>query len=200
MRPTLGLILVTASAILLLGSCATQLHSAAEQNSVDRVQRLVEEGQPIDQRNHLGETPLMIATQEGNFETVTYLVEHGADVNAAKPGGGETPLRFAIDNNDYRMVEYFIEHGADVDQANQFGWTPFMTATRVGNKRILELLAESGADPYALTNDGEDAMTVASRNGHLDIVLMLALGRQEHYGRLLSGDAGGAEVGDGDDE
>lgn len=181
--------------IALLSSCATQLHSAAEQDSVDRVQRLVDEGQPIDQRNHLGETPLMVAAAEGNFDTVVFLVESGADLNAARPGSGETPLRLAIDNNDYRMAQYLVENGADVNQANQFGWTPFMTAARVGNKRILELLAGAGADPYALTNDGEDAMTVASRNGRLDIVLMLALGRQEYYSRLLTGEAPG-----GDDE
>jgi hypothetical protein len=34
-------------------------------------------------------------------------------------------------------------------------------------------------------------MTVASRNGHLDIVLMLALGRQEYYGELLTGESAG---------
>jgi hypothetical protein len=31
-------------------------------------------------------------------------------------------------------------------------------------------------------------MTVASRNDHLDITLMLALGRQDYYERLLTGE------------
>jgi hypothetical protein len=48
-------------------------------------------------------------------------------------------------------------------------------------------------------------MTVASRNGHLDIVLMLALGRQDYYGQLLSGnetanEGGGESSGGAGDE
>jgi ankyrin repeat protein len=107
-------------------------------------------------------------------------------------GSCATQLHSAAEGN-FDTVEFLVENGADVNQTNQFGWTPFMTAARVGDKRILELLARSGADPYALTNEGEDAMTVASRNGHLDIVLMLALGRREYYGELLTGEGGSSE-------
>lgn len=43
---------------------------------------VLEEGADIEQRNVMGETPLIRAAHNGHFQTVKFLVEHGADVNA----------------------------------------------------------------------------------------------------------------------
>lgn len=43
---------------------------------------LLEEGADVEQRNVMGESPLIRAAHNGHLATVRFLVENGADVNA----------------------------------------------------------------------------------------------------------------------
>ena len=46
-----------------------------------------------------GATPLMVAAASGNPDTVSILLEHGAEVNAVEPARGQTALMFAAAYN-----------------------------------------------------------------------------------------------------
>lgn len=71
-----------------------------------------------------GFTPLMYAVRSGELATVQFLMENGADVNAADYCG-YTPVHIAVDNLDNRagaeMLQYLIEQGADVTAVTNFG-------------------------------------------------------------------------------
>ena len=151
------------------------IHRSVDRGDLQGVRTEVAEGASLEATDYRGKTPLQLAAKQGHLEIVEYLVEAGAEIDVVSPvrTGEVTPLRYAIGNKDYLMTRYLIEHGADVNRANTHGWTPIMTAARVGNKEIFELLLDSGAALDARTVDGKTPLRIASEYGWTDIVVWL---------------------------
>ncbi|MFO8042099.1 MAG: ankyrin repeat domain-containing protein [Alkalispirochaeta sp.] len=165
-------------AIVSFTSCISMIHRSVDRNDVAGVREEVNAGVPVESTDYRDKTPLLMAAEQGHMEIVRYLVEEAnADVNATTPEsrGEITPLRYAISNEDYEMVRFLVENGADVNQANGSGWTPIMTAARVGNREILQYLLDEGADVRARTDDGTTPVRVASNNGWTDIVVWMTM-------------------------
>jgi ankyrin repeat protein len=79
--------------------------------------RLADAGSPLDPRNLLGSTPLMYATAARNDSLAAWLVERGADPQAANDRG-DTPLALARRRGQSALVELFEQassrrHGAE---------------------------------------------------------------------------------------
>jgi ankyrin repeat protein len=69
---------------------------------------LVEHGADLNAKNNTNYTALILASENGNFEIVKYLVEKGADVNAIN--NNKTPLMSASRWWDihFEMVKYLF--------------------------------------------------------------------------------------------
>jgi ankyrin repeat protein len=160
-----------------LTSCMSMIHRSVDRNDLAGVRAEVAAGVSVESTDYRKKTPLQMAAEQGHMQIVEYLVQNGADVNATTSvsTGEVTPLRYAIANSDYQMTQYLIQHGADVNKANEAGWTPLMTAARVGNRDIIQLLLDSGADINARANDGLSVIRIASNNGWTDIVVWLTM-------------------------
>ena len=84
-----------------LGSCikamaTTQLHLAARDGNVERVQEIIEgrNGQvkvSINTQNAIGQTPIHLAAKWGRLDVMKFLIEAGADLEI-KDRKGRTPL------------------------------------------------------------------------------------------------------------
>jgi ankyrin repeat protein len=76
---------------------------------------LLSKGADIDETNttdyYGGYTPLFWAVESGNEKLVSFLVEHGANVNA-KSNKGKTPLSIATEAGSTNIVEILKAHGA----------------------------------------------------------------------------------------
>jgi ankyrin repeat protein len=130
---------VTPNGVVLQG--ATALALAAEINNLDTVKALVAGGAdpliPTEQNT----TPLMLAAGAGTdtsrprsleeraiaAHTVRFLVEHGADVNAAGQFGW-TALHAAAYQGLNDVIEYLASKGANLDAKDGFGQTPLSIA------------------------------------------------------------------------
>jgi uncharacterized protein len=74
----------------------TALHLAARQGETEAVKALLEAGAPIDQKAiGDGSTPLIVATINGHFDLAKFLVDQGANPEAAQHNG-VTPLYAAL--------------------------------------------------------------------------------------------------------
>ncbi len=138
---------VTVTEIILRG--ATPLLLAAEVNNLDVIKALVEAGADPLIGTEQGTTPLIMAAGAGTdvqreraleerataVETAKFLVEHGADVNAAGQYGW-TALHAAAYQGMNDLIEYLVSKGAKIDQKDQFGQTALSISLSVLTKDI----------------------------------------------------------------
>jgi len=96
-------------------------------------------------------TVLMAAAYSGDLDAATWLVEHGADVNARSEAGC-TALNGAAVSGNAAIVKLLLDRGADPnvryqepDSIGDFQ-TPLMNAAWHGHVECLKLLLERGAD------------------------------------------------------
>lgn len=127
-------------------------------------------------------TPLQIAARSGNREIVEYLIELGADVNAAAGASfdGRTALQMAAEYGNMELVKLLIKKGADVNAEGSphgNGITALQGAAGAGYLAIVVFLLENGADANAVTiRDGHvigtkpSALDFAANYGRLDVV------------------------------
>ncbi len=90
----------------------------------DTVQLLIEKGAEINQfsKNAWQVQPLHSAVASRSLETVTYLLQQGADINAQQQHGF-TPLHTAAQHGDADMIKLLLEHKADINAVTSEGET-----------------------------------------------------------------------------
>ncbi len=132
-------------------------------------------------------TVLMAAAYSGDLEAATWLVEHGADVNARSEAGC-TALNGAAVSGNAALVKLLLDRGADPnvryqepDSIGDFQ-TPLMNAAWHGHAECLKLLLERGADvnieggPF-----GRSPLLCAATTGSEETVrLLVAKGANVH--------------------
>ena len=99
-----------------------------------------------------GETPLMMACQEGHLHIVKLLIEHGANVNTLD-FDGDTALAHAARNGENKIVKCLIDAGADVNVRNRYKFTALDYAVRTLNLESQKHLLRAGAMRSARLED-----------------------------------------------
>ena len=144
-----------------------------------------------------GETGLnafLLATANAHYELATWLLERGADPNAAPQGytalhqvswvrkagiaGSNNPAPEGSGNVDsLTFVRTLVAKGAKLDAhvtrrpsmgvttLNSIGATPLLLAARTADAPLMKLLAELGADPRLTNEDGSTPLMVAAGLG-----------------------------------
>ncbi len=136
---------------------ATPLALAAKFTDVDVMEALAKAGADVRLPLKNGGTPLMLAAgagwryavwdrrertlhktpafqaqmydEAGTRETVRFLLDRGAYVNAVD-ADGNTALHYVVDKGFDGVVELLVEHGADIDVVNRRGQTPYAIVAR----------------------------------------------------------------------
>jgi len=114
-------------------------------------------GIQLDQRNAVGETPLMLAALKGQLERMRALIDRGAAIHQQ----GWSPLHYAATGPSVAAVRLLLDKGAPVDARAANGSTPLMMAARYGEEKSVLLLVERGADLAARNAQGMDAFDFA---------------------------------------
>ncbi|XP_062553692.1 tonsoku-like protein [Armigeres subalbatus] len=93
----------------------TQLHQACINGNKLLVQKLLEQGHPVNLRDHAGWLPLHEACNKGEKDIVEMLLDKGAHIN--DKGGtscdGITPLYDACSNGNLEVIELLLDRGAN---------------------------------------------------------------------------------------
>jgi ankyrin repeat protein len=93
----------------------TPLHAAARFADPPMLEYLVAHGFGIEEFGGANGPPLFIAASENRLDNVTWLVEHGADVNAANKQGEHPLLVYALMCRDQKLIDYLLAAGAKPD-------------------------------------------------------------------------------------
>ena len=125
---------------------------------------------------------LDLAVDAKQLAIVTYLLDHGAQVNAVQQQGldeGVTALHRAAWFDTREIVELLVARGANVNarhgtRANGLGGaTPLMYAAHNGNVDAIAVLFEHGADGSAGTVGGDVPADEATKSHHPDAAQLI---------------------------
>lgn len=128
------------------------LQRAALLGNLDHVRLLVEAGAAVNAPVKI--PALHAASIHGHFEVMTFLLNHGANVNT--PSDSRTLLTTAVENDDVKMVDFLLNAGADVNMPSftYHGCSVLeMALSRSAKSEIVNLLIAKGArDPFLTLN------------------------------------------------
>ena len=97
----------------------TDLQKAALANDYTQVKQLIHDGAQVPP-SILIDMCFIVSNQQGDPEMISFLIEHGADVNAQGQHTQYTPLFFA---QDPYMVHCLLNYGANPNIPNEYGKT-----------------------------------------------------------------------------
>ena len=141
----------------------TPLLFAARVGDLASAKLLVAGGAAVNDTAPSGTSATVVAVRSGHGELAAYLLEQGADPNAAE--AGYTALHAAIASYDEELVGALLSRGADPNAPllaatparrqgidvylvpAHVGATPFWLAARYSAPGFMRLLVEHGADP-----------------------------------------------------
>ncbi|MGA2704320.1 MAG: ankyrin repeat domain-containing protein [Isosphaeraceae bacterium] len=122
---------------------------------------LLEKGLEPDLRNALGQTPLMVASLNGQLECVKLLITKGANPNS-QDNELTTPLMYACHTYEsLEVARILVRMGAQVDVQDKFGRTALMVASSNGLLDSVNILLSNSADPNIASANQETALTFA---------------------------------------
>jgi len=162
---------------------------ASEMGLIQIVRKHIKEGVSIDShRPHDKYTPLMVAAQFGNLNTVRFFLGNKAELNRVSLDN-ETALDISYRFNQQEIVNeltkngalrfpelnlsHVIEHiknGTDLNERSALGETYLHKAVSLGNIPIVEALLEGGADINAIEIDGYTALDFAEEQKLIDLL------------------------------
>jgi ankyrin repeat protein len=170
----------------------TALLFAARSGDLASATLLVAAGANVNDADAWGVSATALAAHSGFGELVAFLLERGADPNAA--AAGFTALHAAIMHRDLAMASALLARGADPNAPVQtwtptrrsskdhnfapelVGATPYWLAARVSAPEIMRLLLKHGADPRVVHRGHYHAEEPVEPRSHLTTTLMAATG------------------------
>ena len=99
-----------------------QLRQAARKGDIETIKNYIKRGVNVDQVSpDFAKTALYVAAEEGHFDIVKLLVEHGADVNyCGEQGSVLCGAGFcAYKDENVKIIEFLLKNGADPNKHNQ---------------------------------------------------------------------------------
>ncbi|WP_454721138.1 MULTISPECIES: ankyrin repeat domain-containing protein [Cupriavidus] len=132
----------------------------------------------FDKTNAAGETPLMMASLQNEFDLVKLMVDQ-MEVEINKTGW--TPLHYAATNGNNDIVKYLVDHAAYIDAESPNGSTPLMMAARGGHIETVKLLLDEGADMRLRNQQGMTVIDFAERYNQPEIASGLKSRWQKLY-------------------
>ena len=125
------------------------LHEAAREGALGRVESLLKEVTDINQLDIAGETPVMAAVRFSTVAVVQALCDAGADLNAVS-STGDNLWHFALLSNNLEMVQLLLSRGLDPNLVLRNGMSPLIKAAEICTTDIIEELIKAGADVKAV--------------------------------------------------
>ena len=108
------------------------------------VKKYVEANPKLVNEKFFAWEPLQMAATKGQFETVKYLVEKGADLNYVHPASKNTAFHMAAFIGNTELMKYLASAGADVNHKLKGDVSLIRYFREEGNQKMVDLLTQLG--------------------------------------------------------
>ena len=152
----------------------TALHMTIRDSATEAALGLLEYGAPVEAENAKGITPLILASQKGNFRVVQELLERGASP-ARSSANGTTAVMQAAHFGYLECLELLLQRGGYslIEMANFNETTPLMRAAQEGHVSVVKMLLGRGATVNRHNRVQMTALMLASQRGHYKVCQVL---------------------------
>uniref|UniRef100_A0A8D2Q6T4 Ankyrin 1 n=1 Tax=Varanus komodoensis TaxID=61221 RepID=A0A8D2Q6T4_VARKO len=147
---------------------------AAQENHLEVVKFLLENGANQNVATEDGFTPLAVALQQGHENVVAHLINYGTKGKVRLPA-----LHIAARNDDTRTAAVLLQNDPNADVLSKTGFTPLHIAAHYENLNVAQLLLNRGASVNFTPQNGITPLHIASRRGNI-IMVRLLLDRGAH--------------------
>uniref|UniRef100_A0A671R2E6 Ankyrin-1-like n=1 Tax=Sinocyclocheilus anshuiensis TaxID=1608454 RepID=A0A671R2E6_9TELE len=141
---------------------------AAQENHLEVVKFLLDNGANQTIPTEDGFTPLAVALQQGHENVVALLINHGTKGKVRLPA-----LHIAARNDDTRTAAVLLQNDPNPDVLSKTGFTPLHIAAHYENLNVAQLLLNRGADVNFMPKNGITPLHIASRRGNVIMVRLL---------------------------
>lgn len=118
-------------------------------------------------------TDLMLASGNGNFSMVKFLLEAELEDSDAFDLEGKTALLYAIINNHIDVVDYLLDNGDKIDQVDRMRRGPLYYSLIHGHEDLFFYLTTKGARPSQQAVGGVSLPMVCALKGHYKALVYL---------------------------
>ncbi|XP_074548089.1 kinase D-interacting substrate of 220 kDa B isoform X2 [Halichoeres trimaculatus] len=158
---------------LKMTSLAVQiLFGYVEEENLAAVRAHLDKLRDVDCRSDNGQTPLMVASEQGSLEILQELIRRGANVNLDDVDCW-TALISAAKEGHIEVVRELLENNANLEHRDMGGWTALMWAAYKNRVEVARLLLEKGANPNITGQYSVYPIIWAAGRGHAEIVHLL---------------------------
>lgn len=172
--------------------------TAAEEGSVEEVERHLESGVDVNIHSTSRGTPLSVAAYHGRTNNVKLLLNHGADPCRRNSWYKENALQAAAEGGHEDVVGVLLDHGADMD-AEICGLRAICIAAWRGHSNIVKVLLSRGAQEDFIKGLSTNGIVLAAHHANrviiggimnLDTIRARRLRNPEPEGSVSDGDDG----------
>jgi ankyrin repeat protein len=138
-----------------------------------RIEYLLQRGANINTQNVEGQTPLMIAAQNGDLSVVNGLLEYGAKPNI-QDNDGWTAAMHAVRTNEPKIFRLLGRFKADFNKINHDEMTALALAVFENKANAAVAMLDNKADPNLKMGKAQyDALMLAVKKGNLQMAQTL---------------------------
>uniref|UniRef100_A0A3Q1CUA3 Kinase D-interacting substrate of 220 kDa n=1 Tax=Amphiprion ocellaris TaxID=80972 RepID=A0A3Q1CUA3_AMPOC len=163
----------TTTSIKMTTLAIQNLFSYVEEENLSALKAHLDRFKEVDGRSDNGQTPLMLAAEQGSLEIVQELIRRGANVNLDDVDCWSALISAAKEGH-MDVVKELLENSAYIEHRDMGGWTALMWAAYKGRVEVTTLLLEHGANPNTTGQQYSVYPIIwAAGRGHADIVKLL---------------------------
>nr|AAH61450.1 Kinase D-interacting substrate of 220b [Danio rerio] len=149
------------------------LFSYVEEENLAAVKVHLDKFKEVDGRSDNGQTPLMLASEQGSLEIVQELIRRGANVNLDDVDCWSALISAAKEGH-VEVVKELLENSAYIEHRDMGGWTALTWASYKGRVEVATVLLENGANPNTTGQQYSVYPIIwAAGRGHAEIVKLL---------------------------
>uniref|UniRef100_A0A671N8W2 Kinase D-interacting substrate of 220 kDa n=1 Tax=Sinocyclocheilus anshuiensis TaxID=1608454 RepID=A0A671N8W2_9TELE len=163
----------TTTSIKMTTLAIQNLFSYVEEENLAAVKAHLDKFKEVDGRSDNGQTPLMLASEQGSLEIVQELIRRGANVSLDDVDCWSALISAAKEGH-VEVVKELLENSAYIEHRDMGGWTALTWASYKGRVEVSTVLLEVGANPNTTGQQYSVYPIIwAAGRGHAEIVKLL---------------------------